>query len=111
MAAADELRANSTLTAAQYRDPVLGLIFLVFAEHRFEDVRPELKAKQPFAVTSPRDDYRARGVLLPEIARLSHLVALPEGEDLGANVDLDFVMANPPFTLTGRWNIPLVDQR
>jgi len=27
-AAADELRANSTLTAAQHRDPVLGLIFL-----------------------------------------------------------------------------------
>jgi len=44
-AAADELRANSTLTAAQYRDPVLGLIFLAFAEHRFEQLRPELEAK------------------------------------------------------------------
>ena len=39
-AAADELRANSTLTAAG--DPVLGLIFLAFAEHRFEQLRPEL---------------------------------------------------------------------
>lgn len=44
-AAAAELRANSTLTAAQYRDPVLGLIFLAFAEHRFEEPRPELEAK------------------------------------------------------------------
>ncbi len=39
--AADELRANSTLTPADYRGPVLGLIFLAYAEHRFEAVRPE----------------------------------------------------------------------
>ncbi len=38
-AAADELRANSKLTPVQYRDPVLGLIFLAYAEHRFEAVR------------------------------------------------------------------------
>ena len=44
-AAADELRANSTLTPAEYRDPVLGLIFLAFAEHRFDELRPELEAK------------------------------------------------------------------
>ena len=34
-AAADELRANSGLTSAQYSQPVLGLIFLRFAEVRF----------------------------------------------------------------------------
>ena len=35
------------------------------------------------------DDFRVRGVLfVPEIARLSWLVDLPEGEDLGANIDL-----------------------
>ena len=34
-AAADELRANSGLTSAQYYQPVLGLIFLRFAEVRF----------------------------------------------------------------------------
>jgi type I restriction enzyme M protein len=88
-AAADELRANSTLTAAQYRDPVLGLIFLAFAEHRFEEVRPELEAKATARRSVTPDDYRARGVLfVPELARLSYLVNLPEGEDLGANVDL-----------------------
>ena len=32
--AADELRANSNLTAAQYAMPVLGLIFLRFADAR-----------------------------------------------------------------------------
>ena len=88
-AAADELRANSTLTAAQYRDPVLGLIFLAFAEHRFEEVRPELAAKATSRRTITPDDYRSRGVLyVPEIARLSWLVGLPESEDLGANIDL-----------------------
>ena len=40
--AADQLRANSTLTPGQYRDPILGLIFLAFAEYRFLEVTPEL---------------------------------------------------------------------
>ena len=34
-AAADQLRANSGLNSAQYSTPVLGLIFLRFAEARF----------------------------------------------------------------------------
>jgi len=88
-AAADELRANSSLTPATYRDPVLGLIFLAFAEHRFEELRPELEAKATDRRPVSADDFRAQGVLfVPEIARLSYLVDLPEGEDLGANVDL-----------------------
>ncbi len=33
--AADQFRANSGLTAAQYSAPILGLIFLRFAEVRF----------------------------------------------------------------------------
>lgn len=34
--AADTLRANSGLTSAQYSRPVLGLIFLRFADDKFE---------------------------------------------------------------------------
>jgi hypothetical protein len=34
-AAADQLRSDSGLTSAQYSPPVLGLIFLPFAEVRF----------------------------------------------------------------------------
>lgn len=44
-AVADELRANSMLSPAEYLGPVLGLIFLAYAEHRFEQVCPELEAK------------------------------------------------------------------
>ena len=41
-AAADQLRANSGLTSAQYSQPVLGLIFLRFAEVRFNKRRAAL---------------------------------------------------------------------
>ncbi len=34
--AADEVRANSRLTPAEFRGPALGLIFLAYAEQRFE---------------------------------------------------------------------------
>ena len=75
-AAADELRANSTLSPAEYRGPVLGLIFLAYAEHRFEQVRPELEAKATARRPVTADDYRARSVLfVPDEARLSYLVA------------------------------------
>lgn len=87
-AAADQLRANSTLAANEYRGPVLGLIFLAYAEHRFEQVRAEVEAKATARRPVTPDDYRARSVLfISEEARLSYLVRLPEKEDLGAAVD------------------------
>ena len=86
--AADELRANSTLTPADYRGPVLGLIFLAYAEHRFEALRTELEAEATARNPVSADDYRARSVLfVPDEARLSGLVDLPEGQNLGAAVD------------------------
>ena len=36
--AADELRANSRLRASEYSTPVLGLIFLRYADHKFTQV-------------------------------------------------------------------------
>ena len=87
-AAADQLRANSTLAPSEYRGPVLGLIFLAYAEHRFEQVRPEIEAKATARNPTAPDDYRARSVLfVPDEARLSHLVKLPEAQDLGAAID------------------------
>lgn len=82
--AADELRANSSLAPAEYRSPVLGLIFLAYAEHRFEQVRPEVEARSTARRPTTADDYPARSVLfVPDEARLSHLVALPEAANLG----------------------------
>lgn len=85
--AADELRANSTLGPAEYRGPVLGLIFLAYAEHRFEEARPGVEAKATARNPATPDHYKAKSVLyVPDEARLSNLVELPEGEDLGKAV-------------------------
>ncbi len=86
--AADELRANSSLGPAEYRSPVLGLIFLAYAEHRFEQVRPEVEAEATPRNPPTPDHYKARSVLyLPTEARLSELVQRPEGENRGKAVD------------------------
>ncbi len=86
--AADELRANSKLTAAQYRQPALGLIFLAYAEHRFEAARPDLESKATSRNPVTPEDYKAKSVLfVPDGAKLSTLVMLPEGEDLGGAID------------------------
>jgi len=45
--AADQLRANSGLTSAQYSAPVLGLIFLRFADVRFAKRRAQLENPSP----------------------------------------------------------------
>lgn len=87
-AAADELRANSKLTSVQYRDPVLGLVFLAYAESRFEAVREEVEANASARNPATIADYKAKSVLyVPEESRLSNLVNLPEGEDIGKATD------------------------
>ena len=35
-ATADQLRANSELTSAEYKSPVLGLVFLRFVDQKFQ---------------------------------------------------------------------------
>ncbi len=67
---------------------MLGLVFLAYAEHRFESVPPEVESKASARRPVTPDDYRARSVLyVPYGARLSKLVSLPEAQDLGAGVD------------------------
>ncbi|GEC97850.1 membrane protein [Kocuria varians] len=87
-AAADELRANSKLTPVQYRDPVLGLVFLAYAENRFEAVRGVVESKASARNPATAADYKARSVLyVPDESRLSSLVDLPEGDDVGKATD------------------------
>jgi len=91
-AAADQLRANSGLTAQQYSAPVLGLIFLRFAEVRFQRRRAELAKGAVSARRGSRVDdpaaYHAENVLyLPEEARFGTLLGLPEGENVGKAIN------------------------
>ena len=86
--AADELRANSKLKSSEYSTPVLGLIFLRYADHKFTIARQELEGKGTGRRKIGKADYQARGVLyLPEAARFSTLLHLPEGEDIGKAIN------------------------
>ena len=87
-AAADQLRANSGLTSQQYSQPVLGLIFLRFAEVRFSVRRSDLEKAASSSRRGSRVDepsaYHAEGVLyLSPNARFDYLLALPEWEAVG----------------------------
>ncbi len=78
--AADELRANSKLNASEYSVPVLGLIFLRYADHKFAHAAKELEGQSTRRRKVGKADYQARGVLyLPDEARFSALMNLPEG--------------------------------
>jgi type I restriction enzyme M protein len=68
-AAADELRANSKLKSSEYSVPVLGLVFLRYADHKFQAAAKELAGKSSGRRKIGPADYQARGVLyLPEAA-------------------------------------------
>ena len=89
--AADQLRANSRLESSEYSVPVLGLIFLRYADHKFGIARQELEAS-PLEQSRRRGvskaDYKARGILyLPEQARFSYLLNLQEGENTGRAIN------------------------
>ena len=89
---ADQFRANSGLKAQEYSTPVLGLIFLRFAEVRFEARRAALEkagasSRRGSRVEDPTA-YHAEGVLfLTPNARFAHLLALPEGAKIGDAVN------------------------
>src|SRR5258708_32331717 len=84
-ASADELRANSNLKSSEYSVPVLGLIFLRFADQRFARVERALTASLPVGSRRiiGKADYQARGVMyLPPQARLSYLPRLPDDRNI-----------------------------
>ena len=85
--AADNLRANSKLTAAQYAMPVLGLIFLRHAYNRFLAVKKKIEPTLPQRNGKPRelvpgDFIGEAAIYLPPSAYYDHLLAQPEGPEL-----------------------------
>ncbi|MCE9609136.1 MAG: type I restriction-modification system subunit M [Chthoniobacter sp.] len=90
--AADQFRANSGLKSQEYSAPVLGLIFLRFAEVRFAAQRAKLEKASASARRGSRVDepaaYHAEGILyLPAEARFDYLLNRPEAENIGAKVN------------------------
>lgn len=85
---ADQLRANSNLKSAEYSIPVLGLIFLKYADYKFSKVEKELAGKTSGRRQIGKTDYQASGVLyLPTEARFSKLIELPEDRDIALAIN------------------------
>lgn len=90
--AADQFRANSGLKAQEYSAPVLGLIFLRFAEVRFAAQLARLEKAGASSRRGSRVDdpaaYHAEGILyLPAEVRFDYLLNLPEAANIGAKVN------------------------
>ena len=89
-AAADQLWANSSLKPSEFSNPVLGLIFLRYADHKFTMAEAQLAKTSTGSGRRKvgKLDYQAMGVLyLPEKARFSRLQQIPEGEDLAKEIN------------------------
>jgi type I restriction enzyme M protein len=85
---ADELRANSKLKSSEYSVPVLGLIFLRYADYKFAMAEKELSGKGSGRRGIGKEDYQAKGVMyLPPQARFSKLLDLPEGDNIGRAIN------------------------
>ena len=98
-AAADQLWANTGLKPAEFSTPVLGLIFLRYADKRFGEAEQLLDAKGIPPDEREAMDYQAEGVLyLPLQARFSHLLTLTEGANLGRAIAtaMELVEAHNP---------------
>jgi type I restriction enzyme M protein len=90
--AADQFRANSGLKPQEYSGPILGLIFLRFAEVRFLTQRGKLEKGAASSRRGSRMDdpaaYHADGILyLPTEARFDYLLNRPESDNIGAKVN------------------------
>ncbi len=85
---ADKLRANSKLKSSEYSTPVLGLVFLRYADHRFQVATAQLKDAGSKRRKISAVDYQAQGVLyIPEVARFSMLIQLPESGNIGTAIN------------------------
>ncbi len=91
--AADDLRANSKLTAAEYKDPVLGLILLRFAENRFDETLKQIEKNIP---TNPRTGKKeitkdhfigSAALYLRDKSKYEYLANLPESKDINEAVN------------------------
>ena len=91
--AADELRANSKLKSSEYATPVLGLIFLRYADTKFSEAQKMLDERKQVSTSRRRRgisklDYQAQGIMyLPEESRWSTLIQMPESANIGEAIN------------------------
>lgn len=83
-----DMRANSNLSAHDYAEPILGLIFLKFADVKYAKFEKEINEEYEARKSGRRasaEKYEVAiekvGIYVPEKARYSYLLNLPEQED------------------------------
>lgn len=80
---ANQLWTNTALRPDQYAQPVLALVALRQMEARFDAVHAELSKTFTGRLKPTPGDYQGKGAIyLPNHARFSYLLALPENENL-----------------------------
>jgi type I restriction enzyme M protein len=85
---ADTLRANSDLKSTEYSTPVMGLIFLRFADNKYSQYEKEILAEYAKLKGTRREKplheiaIEKCGFYLPEHARYDYLLNLPEEKQI-----------------------------
>lgn len=83
-----KLRAQSSLKTNEFSTPVLGLIFLKYADYRFADAIKKLPPQSGRSAVSLKDRVQELGVLfMPEQARYDYLLSRPESENIAKAVN------------------------
>ncbi|MDT1940456.1 MULTISPECIES: class I SAM-dependent DNA methyltransferase [Carnobacterium] len=84
-----DMRANSNLSAHDYAEPILGLIFLRFADAKYKKfekaIEEEFEKRQKSTRISANKSEIAlelAGIYVPDDARYDYLLNLPEKEDV-----------------------------
>lgn len=86
--AADKLRANSDLKASEYSTPVLGLIFLKFADNKYRQHEAAIRQEYDKLKGTRREKSLEEiaiekcGFFLQDHARYDYLLKLPEKENI-----------------------------
>ena len=103
--AADKLRANTHLRASEYSVPVLGLIFLKFADQKFaavDRVLQERVRQSEGRLTLNPARYKAEGAIyLDTNARYDYLRRLSTGVDTALNNAMKLIERDNPESLAG----------
>ena len=90
--AADNLRANTDLKSSEYATPVLGLIFLKFADNKYRLAEPAINAEFAKHKGTRMEKSIADiaiekcGFYLPDHARYDYLLNLPEQADVAKKI-------------------------
>jgi type I restriction enzyme M protein len=90
--AADNFRANSDLKSTEYATPVLGLIFLKFADNNYaraeQAINSEFEQLKGTRREKPIEEIAIEkcGFYLPPHARYDYLLNLPEQEDVAKKI-------------------------